>query len=234
MAMVCNNVASWLELAPSLGADPRIARSAWLKVTTWPGGAGTMASYAFTGAQPTPTNGFGVENAPAQPSFMFYGNTVNGPEPQLTVAEVASAFTGWMYFFQWVDATGVLRSYFAVDGGADPTLLFTSGAGNQGVVDNLYEFSPFFNCIGKISDVIYWTGADAVFSGAQVISQFKQKAPIKTSGLLTYLSGNAGGTVGIADLGSNWTVVGTGITLDSDQPTFPQAASNSIFYGTDC
>jgi hypothetical protein len=223
VAIVNPNTAAYLSLATGLASDPTLSLCFWAKVSTWPGGGQTFATFGFIGTPPSVTNGFGCENAPGQPSRLFLGNGVNGPEPQLATTDVADAFTGWQFFFFAIDATGVLKCYFGLEGAA-PTLLLTTSAGNQGVNDGLYGFNPFDVCNGKLAAVKAWTGASSPSSLAQALAESRSKAPVVTAGLRSWLPGDAGITPGTASAGANWTVNGAGLTTDADMPLFP--ASN--------
>lgn len=230
MAMVVSNTASYLTLASGL-ASSTCAFSFWCKVTTWPGGSGsTFGSYGFTGTPPSPTNGLGAENDTAIGPRMLYGNVVPGPEPQLGTGDVSASFVGWQFFFFAVDATGVLKAYYCLQG-ANPTLLLTTSAANIGTLGNFYCFSPFFNAQAKLASVKLWTGAGATFTLQQVIAESQSQAPVITSNIKSYLSGNNPGTAGVAQQGSNWTVTGT-ITFDGDQPSY-SGNNNAILFASD-
>jgi hypothetical protein len=223
VAIVNPNTAAYLSLATGLTSDPTLSLCFWAKVSTWPGGGQTFATFGFIGTPPSVTNGFGCENAPGQPSRLFLGNGVNGPEPQLGTTDVADAFTGWQFFFFAIDATGVLKCYFGLEGAA-PSLLLTTSAGNQGVNDGLYGFNPFDVCNGKLAAVKAWTGASSPSSLAQALAESRSKAPVVTAGLRSWLPGDAGIPVGTASAGANWTVNGAGLVTDSDLPIFPASS----------
>lgn len=98
-----------------------------------------------------------------------------------------------------------------------------SGGGNYALC------TSFFNANHKrLSSYKEWTNANDL-TVAQIFAESIQSAPIKTTNNLNWLSCAVGSTVGTdqSAASQNWTVSGTTITLNADEPVMSLPGSSS-------
>jgi hypothetical protein len=192
-----------------------------IKSSVWNDGQ-NAAAYVLTGTAASPTDGAGTEKHGVGGTLYYaIGNLVGGPGPDYTAQ--GTSYTGWLLVAHVVSA-GVLTTYVGIPGGS----VSVHSTGTMGAGDNLYLHNPFAGpptAAAKYASVKVWSAA---LSAGEVAAEFGSQAPVRTSNIHSYLSGNNGSTVGTdqSGTGNNWTQVGTGFTTDTDLPAYTPSLSS--------
>ncbi len=218
------NTPPYLHLALSL-SGPACSYCLWVKASVWNTGQ-DAGSYCEVGTPPSPSDGFGFEkHGVGGANYFEAGNHVSGPEPDYTTPGLS--YTGWIWFAFVLDGSGNLTTYAATE--TSPPVVLTTGT-ITGTPNNLYLHNPFGSspdAHAKYSSIKFWS---TNLSNLEIVKEWTQHAPVRTSNILTYLSGDNGSTIGTdqSGQGNNWTQVSTGFTTDTDIPILGARVLQSI------
>jgi hypothetical protein len=215
-----NTSATPPHLLRACGAAANFTLTFWIKSSVWNDGQ-NAAAYLLDGTAASPTDGLGIEKHGVGGTLYYaLGNVVGGASDYTAQG---TSFTGWL-FVALVVSGGTFTAYAGIEGGS-PSVHAT---GSMGVVDNAYIHNPFAGpptAAAKYAAMKTWTAA---LSAGEIAAEFGSKAPVRTSNIHSYLSGDNGSTVGTdqSGAGNNWTQVGTGFTTDTDLPAFTPLLSS--------